>query len=113
MVGAICDCKTGENIPHRIACRAPGVSEAWFYKWRRRPAEPTKREIRRTALAEWIRCFFDRSGKTYGSPRITLDLWEEGWQVSQNTVGRARPAGPQAAAPASFADPPRQAEDRP
>ncbi|MGW1156949.1 transposase [Streptomyces sp. NPDC002513] len=30
--------------------------------------------------------FFDRSGRTYGSPRITLDLWEEGWQVSQSTV---------------------------
>ncbi|WP_199821278.1 IS3 family transposase [Streptomyces sp. NRRL B-3229] len=51
-----------------------------------RPAEPTKREARRTALAERIRYFFDLSGKTYGSPRITLDLWEEGWQVSQNTV---------------------------
>jgi transposase InsO family protein len=37
-------------------------------------------------LAERIRYFFDRSGQTYGSPRITLDLWEEGWQVSQNTV---------------------------
>ncbi|WP_167450167.1 IS3 family transposase [Streptomyces hyaluromycini] len=86
MVGAISDCKTEENIPYRIACRALGVSEAWFYKWRRRPSEPTKREIRRAELTERIRCFFDRSGKTYGSPRITLDLWEEGWQVSQNTV---------------------------
>jgi putative transposase len=85
VVGAISDCKTEENIPHRIACRALGVSEAWFYKWRRRPAEPTKREARRAALAERIRYFFD-SGRTYGSPRITLDLWEEGWQVSQNTV---------------------------
>ena len=26
------------------------------------------------------------SGGTYGSPRITLDLWTEGWQVSVNTV---------------------------
>jgi putative transposase len=86
VVGVISDCKTEENIPHRIACRALRVSEAWFYKWRRRPAEPTKREARRAALAERIRYFFDRSGKTYGSPRITLDLWEEDWQVSQNTV---------------------------
>ncbi|MDQ0958100.1 transposase InsO family protein [Streptomyces sp. B4I13] len=37
-------------------------------------------------MAERIRCFFDRSGRTHGSPRITLDLWEEGWQVSENTV---------------------------
>ncbi|WP_408995959.1 hypothetical protein [Streptomyces caniscabiei] len=38
-----------------------------------------------------MRCFFDRSGRTYGSPRITLDLWEEGWQVSQNTAAATHP----------------------
>jgi putative transposase len=86
LVGVISDQKTGHSIPYRTSCRALGVSEAWFYKWRRRPSEPTKREVRRTELAERIRWFFDRSGRTYGSPRITLDLWEEGWQVSQNTV---------------------------
>ncbi|WP_408995434.1 IS3 family transposase [Streptomyces caniscabiei] len=42
-------------------------------------------------MAERIRCFFDRSGRTYGSPRITLDLWEEGWQVSQNTAAATHP----------------------
>ncbi|MDL5205327.1 IS3 family transposase [Streptomyces sp. ALI-76-A] len=82
----ISDQKTVHSIPHRTSCRALGVSEAWFYKWRRRPSEPTKRETRRAVLAERIRYFFDCSGRTYGSPRITLDLWEEGWQVSQNTV---------------------------
>ncbi|MDF3293008.1 IS3 family transposase [Streptomyces silvisoli] len=80
------DQKTEHNVPHRTSCRVLGVSEVWFYKWRHRPSEPTKREVRRAELAEWIRYFFDRSGRTYGSPRITLDLWEEGWQVSQNTV---------------------------
>jgi transposase InsO family protein len=37
-------------------------------------------------LEEGIRYSFRASGETYGSPRITLDLWEEGWQVSVNTV---------------------------
>ncbi|MFF3871766.1 IS3 family transposase [Streptomyces sp. NPDC001978] len=86
LVGVISDQKTVHNVPHRTSCQALGVSEAWFYKWRRRPLEPTKRETRRALLAERVRYFFDRSGQTYGSPRITLDLWEEGWQVSQNTV---------------------------
>ncbi|MEV0117642.1 IS3 family transposase [Streptomyces sp. NPDC050844] len=36
-------------------------------------------------LAERIRYLFDCSGRTYGSPRITLDLREEDWQVSQNS----------------------------
>ncbi|MEY9995548.1 putative transposase [Streptomyces sp. V4I8] len=74
------------NVPHRMSCRLLGVSEAWFYKWRRRSAEPTEREVRRVKLEERIRYFFRASGETYGSPRITLDLWEEGWQVSVNTV---------------------------
>ncbi|WP_380531884.1 IS3 family transposase [Streptacidiphilus cavernicola] len=74
------------GIPHTVACRALGVSQAWFYKWRRRPAEPTKREARRAALEERVTHFFRESGDTYGSPRITLDLWAEGWQVSVNTV---------------------------
>jgi len=29
---------------------------------------------------------FEAPGGTYGSPRITLDLWAEGWQISRNTV---------------------------
>ena len=74
------------GIPHTVSSRVPGVSEAWFYKWRRRPAEPTKREVRRMQLEERIAHFFRESGETYGSPRITLDLWAEGWQVSVNTV---------------------------
>ncbi|MFB7503089.1 IS3 family transposase [Streptomyces broussonetiae] len=82
----ISDQKTVHSVPYRTSCRALGVSEAWFCKWRRRASEPTKRETRRAEPAERICHFFDRSGRTYGSPRITVDLWEEGWQVSQNTV---------------------------
>ncbi|MFG2305450.1 IS3 family transposase [Actinacidiphila glaucinigra] len=82
----ISDFRTEHGIPHTVSCRALGVSEAWFYKWRRRPSEPTNREVRRTKLAERITYFFHQSGGTYGSPRITLDLWAEGWTVSVNTV---------------------------
>ena len=86
VVGLISNQRVEHGIPHRVSCRALGVSEAWFCKWRRRPDEPTKREVRRAMLAERIMHFFTESGGTYGSPRITLDLWAEGWQVSVNTV---------------------------
>ncbi|MCH0561551.1 IS3 family transposase [Streptomyces sp. MUM 16J] len=86
LVGVISGCRTEDKIPHTVACRALGVSPAWYYKWRKRPANPTKREVRRAALTERIKHFFKESGDTYGSPRITLDLWAEGWQVSVNTV---------------------------
>jgi transposase InsO family protein len=62
------------------------LSESWFYKWRERP--PTPRQVRRAELADRIRELFDASGGTYGSPRIALDLWAEGWRVSVNTVAK-------------------------
>ncbi|MFF4410831.1 IS3 family transposase [Streptomyces sp. NPDC001404] len=88
VAGFIAGQRTEHRVPHTVACRVLEVSESWFYKWRRRPGQPTKREVRRAALAERITHFFNASGKTYGSPRITLDLWAAGWQVSQNTVAQ-------------------------
>ncbi|MFD5513809.1 transposase [Streptomyces sp. NPDC127051] len=76
----------GRHVPRTVACRALEVSESWFCKWRRRPSEPTKRMAGRAALAERITHFFSAFGRAYGSPRITLDRWAEGWQVSRSTV---------------------------
>jgi putative transposase len=82
----ISSCGAEHRAPHAVSCRALGVSESWFYKWRDRPA--TARQARRAELADAIRRIFDASGATYGSPRVTLDLRAEGWQISENTVAR-------------------------
>ena len=72
------------RIPHVVSCRALGVSQSWFYKWR--GGRPGPRAVRREALkAEVGRLFQWHEGK-YGSPRITADLRDEGWRVSENTV---------------------------
>jgi putative transposase len=76
--------RTTFGIPHAIACRALGVSQSWFYKWINRT--PTARQQRRARLDEEIGRLFTASGGTYGSPRITRDLREAGWRVSENTV---------------------------
>jgi transposase-like protein len=60
------------------------VSVSWLYKWLDR--EPTDRQRRRAALDERVRELFERSQRTYGSPRIHADLLAEGWQVGVNTV---------------------------
>ena len=78
--------RTEHGVPHAVSCRALEVSQSWFYKWRDRP--PTPRQARRAVLAVKIRELFDASGGTYGSPRITLDLWAAGFKVSENTVAR-------------------------
>lgn len=82
----IADQKDSHDVPVVVACRALDVSKSWFYKWRGRPQ--TARDVRRTVLAARVTQLFDASGRTYGSPRITLDLRAEGWQVSVNTVAR-------------------------
>ncbi|GAA1768565.1 IS3 family transposase [Luedemannella helvata] len=76
--------RTEYQVPHAIACRALGVSESWFYKWRDRP--PTPRRDRRDRLAVAVRTVFDASGGTYGSPRVGDELREQGWRVSDNTI---------------------------
>jgi putative transposase len=72
------------QIPCVVACRALGVSRSWFYKWKGGTLPP-QAERRERLAAEVARLFMLHEGK-YGSPRITADLREEGWRVSENTV---------------------------
>jgi putative transposase len=71
-------------VPHATSCRALGVSQAWFYKWRH--GDPSAQHARREQLKVAIRRLFAKHHGTYGSPRITADLRDEGWRVSENTV---------------------------
>jgi transposase InsO family protein len=72
------------GIPHASACRALGVSQSWFYKWKTGVVTP--RAARRERLGvEISRLFRAHEGK-YGAPRITADLRDEGCRVSENTV---------------------------
>jgi putative transposase len=72
------------RVPHATSCRALGVSQAWFYKWRH--GDTSAQHARREQLKVAIRRWFAVHRGTYGSPRITADLRDEGWRVSKNTV---------------------------
>lgn len=84
MAAFISSQRTDHQVPHAVSCRALGLSESWFYKWRDRPATPRQR--RRAELADAIREIFDASGGTYGSPRVADELRDAGWRVGENTV---------------------------
>jgi putative transposase len=74
------------GVPYATACRALGVSPAWFHKWRH--GDPSPRHARRIALAaEVARLFAAHHGK-YGSPRIAAELRDGGWRVGVNTVAK-------------------------
>ena len=71
-------------VPAALACRALGVSQAWFYKWRH--GDVSLRRARRTALDAAVAWLFRRRGGRDGSPPITAALQDLGWTVSKNTV---------------------------
>jgi putative transposase len=72
------------GVPYAVSCRALGVSQSWFYKWK--DGQLPVRAARRERLkAETARLFSEREGKE-GSPRVTAALREDGWRVSENTV---------------------------
>ncbi|HEX6404868.1 MAG TPA: IS3 family transposase [Pseudonocardiaceae bacterium] len=84
MAGFIAAQRAEYGVPHALACRALGMSQAWFYKWRHGDGSP--RRARRRALGALVAALFARHRGSYGSPRITADLQAMGWRVSQNTV---------------------------
>jgi transposase InsO family protein len=69
-----------------LACRALGVSRAGFYAWRRRAPSSRARDDERLAVK--VHESFERSRKTYGSPRIHRDLAAQGERVSRKRVIR-------------------------
>lgn len=74
------------GIGYAVACRALGVSQSWFYKWRH--GDASLRRARRQALTALVVALFGRHRGTYGSPRITDELRAAGWKVSVNTIAQ-------------------------
>ena len=72
------------QIPHTVVCRALGVSRSWFYQHKDGTLPP--RAGRHEQLKAEVRRLFAAHQGKYGSPRITADLRELGWKVSENTV---------------------------
>jgi len=72
------------GVPYAVSCRALGVSQAWFYKWRH--GDVSLRRARRAALDAAVAWLFRRRGGRDGSPPITAALQDLGWRVSKNTV---------------------------
>jgi putative transposase len=84
VAGFIASQRDAHGVPQAVSCRALGVSQSWFYKWKAGELPP--RAARRERLkAEIARLFAAREGKD-GSPRITAALRDAGWRVSENTV---------------------------
>ena len=84
MAALIAARRAQDGIPYAVSCRALGVSRSWFYK-HKTGGLPLRAQRRQALSAEVARLFGLHEGK-YGSPRLTADLREAGWRVSENTV---------------------------
>ena len=85
----IADQKTFWRVPVAMCCALLGVSVSWFYKWwpRARAGGPTtKRAKRRAEVDAAVKTAFDAARGLHGSPRLTADLRDAGWEISAKTV---------------------------
>jgi len=74
------------DIPVARACRFLEVSESGYYAWASRG--PSRRQREDMALLAYVREAFSLSHGTYGSPRMTFELREQGLSVGRRRVAR-------------------------
>jgi len=75
-----------DEFPVKLMCKVLEVSTSGYYVWRGRP--PSKREMANRELTAKIKAEFERSGETYGSPRIYQVMRKLGLMCSPNRVAR-------------------------
>ena len=69
-----------------IMCDALNVSDSGYYAWIGR--KPSQRQQHRAELVERIQQVHQESHQIYGSPRIYIELKEQGVDVCLNTVAK-------------------------
>ena len=67
-------------------CKVLRVNRSSYYSWLTR--NPSNRSIENQKLSDRIKEIYKQSKKTYGSPRVTIKLQEEGFHVSRQRVAR-------------------------
>jgi transposase InsO family protein len=75
-----------QEFPIVVLCQVLGVSESGFYAWRKRPTCRRKRED--AQLTQEIRQVFALHRGRYGSPRLHVELREQGKSCSRKRVAR-------------------------
>ena len=83
------DEQKAEGFPVERICEIAGVSTSAYYDWKEhRCGAETAAELDERELVAKIRKIHKDSGGTYGSPRVTVELAEQGWVVNHKRVER-------------------------
>lgn len=78
--------RNADRFPVEKMCKALKVSKSGYYAWRRRPE--SARSLENKAITSKIEKVFGDSKGTYGSPRVTEKLNDNGTRVSRPRVAR-------------------------
>jgi len=74
------------GLPIDRMCRLLDVSVSGYYAWKQRG--PSQRQLDGMIFLAHIRAHFATSNGTYGSPRMHVDLCEDGLQIGRHRVAR-------------------------
>jgi putative transposase len=75
-----------DAYPVTVLCRVMQVARSGYHAWAVREDCDRVREDR--VLAVHVAAAFERSRRTYGSPRIRVDLQEDGMRVGRSRIAR-------------------------
>jgi putative transposase len=75
-----------EEYPVSVLCETLGVSLSGYYAWKKRPLSQHQREDQQ--LAERMQGVYHANRQVYGSPRIHVELRDQGISISRKRVAR-------------------------
>ncbi len=75
-----------KEFPVQRLCKVLGVSQSGYFAWKSRPASRRQRED--LVLLAHVRSAFQLSNETYGSPRLTRELQDQGLSVGRHRTAR-------------------------
>ena len=74
------------DLPIARKCALFGVSASGYYAWKKRL--PSRRQLDDMVFLAHIRSQFTVSHETYGSPRMHVELREDGLRIGRHRVAR-------------------------
>lgn len=74
------------GVAVNLSCETLDVSRSGYYAWLERPQ--SIRDIENSALLPRIQAIHAKSKQTYGSPRVTAELRDEGELVNEKRIAR-------------------------
>jgi len=75
-----------KDFPVHRLCQVLGVSQSGYFAWKDRPASQRQRDD--MVMLAHVRSAFALSNGTYGSPRMTRELQDDGFAIGRRRTAR-------------------------